>query len=173
MSSILTWQLSVHCFMLNAMDTIGKRIKYARNEQGISQTRLGELCNGLSRSAIAQWEANDTTPTGPNLVDTARILQVSTEWLVYGDEAPENDAVGGPSAARPQAGPTDEDLLKLAMAAALSFVDVNDLSVEPARAAELILEIYRDAKENLADGTHENPIVATAASAKAILRTLK
>ena len=144
------------------MDTLGKRIRQARKRKGLSQSDLGRLCNGLSRSAVAQWEAGLTEPT------VSEVLGVSGHWLVHGGP------MDGPqTAASADSGPVNEELLKLAIAAGLSFLELNRLQVPADRASALFLEIYHDAKENLADGTQENPVTAVTASAKAVLRTLK
>ena len=69
--------------------TLGDRIREARTSADISQESLGEKCD-VSRSAVSQWEKDETIPTGPNLVMAAITLNVSPEYLVFGSEKLDN-----------------------------------------------------------------------------------
>jgi phage repressor protein C with HTH and peptisase S24 domain len=75
--------------------TIGQRIRATRVEHGWSQGQLAQRCR-VSRAAVSQWEADETVPTGPNLVRLSRELAVNGDWLVTGKGAPSDQ---GPIAA--------------------------------------------------------------------------
>lgn len=65
--------------------TIHKRIAEAREKKGLSQGELARRL-GLTRSAISQWEAEGgTRPVGENLLKCAFELDVTPEWLQFGE----------------------------------------------------------------------------------------
>ena len=49
------------------MDTLGERIRQAREAAGLSQDQLGQQCGGMTRAAVSQWEANDTRPAADRI----------------------------------------------------------------------------------------------------------
>ncbi|MDP0588956.1 MAG: helix-turn-helix transcriptional regulator [Candidatus Endonucleobacter bathymodioli] len=59
------------------------RILRSRKEKKLSQQALGDLI-GVSRSALAQWETQMSSPNLDNLRKMAEILEVSFEWLATG-----------------------------------------------------------------------------------------
>jgi len=62
------------------------RIREARKDAELSQLALAERV-GVSRAAVSQWENGDTKGLRPeNLLNTARVLNVRVEWLVFGEE---------------------------------------------------------------------------------------
>ncbi len=63
--------------------TVGERIRAAPKSAGLTQDSLG-LAAGVTGSAVAQWEANKTTITGPNLVAVAAAVGKSCEWVISG-----------------------------------------------------------------------------------------
>jgi transcriptional regulator with XRE-family HTH domain len=63
------------------METLGKAIRTARGLAKMSQAKLGEL-TGVSRSAVAQWELNQTTPETERLGVLARVLQLDMNDLL-------------------------------------------------------------------------------------------
>lgn len=65
--------------------TIGERIRERREALGLSMTALGKLC-GVSRAAVHQWEAGDTSPKRATLPKVAEALKVSLAWLVSGND---------------------------------------------------------------------------------------
>lgn len=72
---------------------IGARIRKARLAAGISQVRLASLL-GVTRSACSQWELQNggTAPRGERLVEIARLLDVSYEWLATGASGGHDDS---------------------------------------------------------------------------------
>ena len=69
--------------------TSGEKIKDLRKKSGMSQEKLAELV-GVSRQAVAKWEAGKSSPATDNLFRLAEILGTTTEYIVsagdiYGD----------------------------------------------------------------------------------------
>jgi len=66
------------------MQTLHSRIRAAREAAGYSHSHIAKAI-GISKQAVGQWEKEDgTIPNGPNLVDLARLLAVSPDWLALG-----------------------------------------------------------------------------------------
>lgn len=63
------------------MINFGQRLKVARGSAGFTQEKLAEKI-GVSRTAIARWECNDSEPKLDNLISIAKNLNVSTDWLL-------------------------------------------------------------------------------------------
>lgn len=85
--------------------TLGQRIRARRDAVGLTQEKLANAC-GVSRAAVAQWEAGVTRPSLDNLVKAAEALDVWLSWLTVGDQSlpatPNPFATSqAPAAARP------------------------------------------------------------------------
>ena len=71
-----------------SMLTIGDRIKQKRIELGFSQKDLAHCIGNVSRAAISLWETGSTKGLKPeNLLNTAKCLGESIEWLVTGKKS--------------------------------------------------------------------------------------
>lgn len=67
--------------------TLGERIKACRQKCGMSQEKVAELA-GVSRQAVAKWEANKSAPSTENLFKLAEIFKTGPELLLdRGDTA--------------------------------------------------------------------------------------
>jgi len=66
-----------------AMDTIGSRIKFARNLRGLTQEDVAKHFK-ISRVSVAQWEGRGNSPEPDKIPELARILTTSTDWLIKG-----------------------------------------------------------------------------------------
>lgn len=66
--------------------SLGGRIRARRKAVGLTQEKLAALC-GVSRAAVAQWEAGVTRPSLDNLVKAAEALEVWLSWLTIGDRS--------------------------------------------------------------------------------------
>jgi transcriptional regulator with XRE-family HTH domain len=64
---------------------IGGRIRTARLDRGLTQDQLASEV-GVSRSAVAQWETSRTGQVTQNLSRIAQALEVSVEYLMYGED---------------------------------------------------------------------------------------
>ena len=60
--------------------TLGQRIRARRDAVGLTQEKLANAC-GVSRAAVAQWEAGVTRPSLDNLVKAAEALDISYQSL--------------------------------------------------------------------------------------------
>lgn len=63
--------------------TLGERIREAREAKDITQQAIGNHLK-ISRSAIAQWESNTTSPSLPTLVELSRLIDSTPEYLAFG-----------------------------------------------------------------------------------------
>lgn len=68
--------------------TLGERILAARKEKNLSQEQLGEAL-GVSRQAISKWESNKANPDITYIIQLAKILGTSTDYLLTGKASPE------------------------------------------------------------------------------------
>jgi transcriptional regulator with XRE-family HTH domain len=66
--------------------TIGSRIKLAREKIGLNQTEVSNLMN-LTRGVCGQWERGLANPATAHLSRLADILGVSFEYLAKGTNA--------------------------------------------------------------------------------------
>lgn len=67
-------------------EIISGRIKDAREVRGITASELARLV-GVTPTAVWNWEKNSITPRRPALEAIAKVLGVTTGFLVYGVEA--------------------------------------------------------------------------------------
>ncbi|USF29786.1 helix-turn-helix transcriptional regulator [Clostridium sp. MD294] len=67
-----------------------ERIKQKRKEKGYTQEKMAELLN-ISYSNYSKIENAIVTPTLERLIDISQILEVSLDYLVYGQQ--NNDEV--------------------------------------------------------------------------------
>ena len=65
----------------NNMLSLGTRIKQARECAGFTQEQLAEII-GVTRTAIARYEAGDIEPRIQKLAAIAETLNVSTDYLL-------------------------------------------------------------------------------------------
>lgn len=63
--------------------TVGQRIRECREAKDITQQVIGTHLK-ISRSAIAQWESDTTSPSLPTLVELARLINTTPEYLAFG-----------------------------------------------------------------------------------------
>jgi transcriptional regulator with XRE-family HTH domain len=64
---------------------IGIRVRATRRDRGLTQDELADKV-GVSRSAVAQWETGRTGQVTGNLSRIADALEVSVEYLMYGED---------------------------------------------------------------------------------------
>ena len=74
----------VKCRIMNP-ETFGQRVRQRRKALELKQWELGQRC-GVSESAVSQWESGGIAEVkGVTLNRLARALQVSVDWLLYGE----------------------------------------------------------------------------------------
>lgn len=71
--------------------TIHQRIKQRREDLGMSMTELTVLTGLGAWQTVQQWENGATAPSRANLPAVAKALNVTTQWLMAG-----NDEVADP-----------------------------------------------------------------------------
>lgn len=64
------------------MINIGENIVIARKKLKMTQAVLADMMN-VSYQAVSSWERDENIPDTYNLIELARILNVSLDWLVY------------------------------------------------------------------------------------------
>ncbi len=63
-------------------ETFATRLKYLREEKGLSQSQLSRKLNGtISQAAISAWELNQRIPTLDYLFILADFFDVSLDYL--------------------------------------------------------------------------------------------
>lgn len=68
------------------METIGKRIRRLRLARGFArQSDLGDLI-GIKQATMSGIESKDQDFSGRDLLNFARVLQVSPEYIIFGGE---------------------------------------------------------------------------------------
>lgn len=91
-ASILNDGAGKLAYMSDTTQTIGERIREARQTYQVSQGTLAKRV-GVSASAVSQWESGDVRGLKPaNLLATARALGINIQWLVYGSGRMHSDA---------------------------------------------------------------------------------
>lgn len=68
------------------METVGKRVRFARQECGFTMKQLHDL-TGLSTGNISDIENDRNTPSVASLIPLSRALKRSLDWLLTGEEA--------------------------------------------------------------------------------------
>lgn len=63
--------------------TLGSRLRQLRRLLGLTQEKIAELCE-VSKSAVSQWESNDTRPELENLLRLRSAHAFSLDWLLTG-----------------------------------------------------------------------------------------
>ena len=71
--------------------SLGERIALARKQAGLSQEQLGEKL-GVSRQAVSKWESGQTNPDVAYVAQMCRLMGVSSDWLLLGEERARSDA---------------------------------------------------------------------------------
>lgn len=71
--------------MLNNMEEIGKRIKACREEKGIKQQVLASKAK-MDVASLSRYENGKQTPNLESFVSIAQVLNVSTDYLLFGNE---------------------------------------------------------------------------------------
>lgn len=75
------------------MNTVGKRVRFARQECGFTMKQLHDL-TGLSTGNISDIENERNAPSVASLIPLSRALNRSLDWLLTGEEpdAPKSES---------------------------------------------------------------------------------
>lgn len=79
------------------VETFGKRLREKRLERRLTQSDVAKKV-GVKRSAVSQWEADETQPKGKNLTVLCQILNCDINWLQTGKSREKDDLMDGLSA---------------------------------------------------------------------------
>lgn len=66
---------------------LGEKILSARKKAGLSQVDLADAL-GVSRQSVSKWETGEANPEIGKLPELARLLDVSTDWLLSEEDEP-------------------------------------------------------------------------------------
>lgn len=76
----------------------GARLVALRTAKGISQIELANYLGYKSDSTISKWEAGASIPTGGKLVEIAKLLETTTDYILFGNSnivSGDNNGVNG------------------------------------------------------------------------------
>lgn len=73
------------------MSTIHERIKKLREKSGLSMEALAALLSLKSWQTIQQWENGKTAPKRSRVDDVARVLNTTSEYILFGDAQAQAD----------------------------------------------------------------------------------
>ena len=79
---------------VETLDTLGERIRYAREVARLTQDEIAQHFN-IRRVSVTQWEMNNPRPALERIGELAALLNTSSEWLVERKGYP---PVGNPEA---------------------------------------------------------------------------
>lgn len=68
------------------METFGQRLQQARNKKKMTQTALAYQVEVSSQKIISNWENGVAKPEMDTLILVSKILEVSIDWLLTGEE---------------------------------------------------------------------------------------
>jgi len=72
---------SKYKYMQDSLELLGKRIKFLREERGLSQEKFAEQC-GFDRTYISLIERGKRNPSYTNLLKVAQGLEISISELL-------------------------------------------------------------------------------------------
>lgn len=79
----------------------GARLESLRNSKRMSQIELAKLLGYKSDSTISKWENGASVPSGGKLVELAKALETTTDYILFGNSNAilgDNNGVNGLSA---------------------------------------------------------------------------
>jgi transcriptional regulator with XRE-family HTH domain len=81
-------------FQIMNPQTLGERIRQARENRKLTQKQLGAFV-GKSESAVCQWESGGIREIkAPTMMRLAEVLRVSMDWLMSGEAEKPSTACG-------------------------------------------------------------------------------
>ncbi|MEA9438677.1 LexA family protein [Aeromonas hydrophila] len=67
------------------VESVGDRIRRLRKSLGLTQVKLAAML-GIKAPSVVQWESDKTNLSGENLLNAAKILGVTPEYILHGGE---------------------------------------------------------------------------------------
>ena len=71
------------------MDSFGKRLRWLRQQQKLTQTQVAEATS-ITRGNICNYELDKFIPTGENLIRLSTFFKVPIDWLLTGNQSGNN-----------------------------------------------------------------------------------
>ena len=65
---------------------IGQRLKNLRLKNGLEQSELADKMGYKSFTTISKWESGTNLPNGRKLVTLAKLLNTTSDYILYGDD---------------------------------------------------------------------------------------
>lgn len=84
------WQRQNHEVEEKLSETFGTRLRKARDAKHLTLNQVATVLGMDGHQAIANWEHGYNFPGCENLVEVARLYQVSIDWLVWGTDVSDN-----------------------------------------------------------------------------------
>lgn len=69
------------------IDTLGSRIRYAREQKGLTQLDIARFFD-IQRVSVTQWESDTTKPALSRIQQLAELLGTTSAWLLEGKGEP-------------------------------------------------------------------------------------
>ena len=79
---------------------VGNRIKQMRKQRNMTQSRLAEVLDYTNERQLQRIENGETGCTVDKLMEIAQILNISTDYLLFGIESPEDEILAEKSAGK-------------------------------------------------------------------------
>lgn len=76
------------------INTFGTRLREKRNERQLTQAAIASKI-GVKRSAVSQWESDETQPKGKNLTKLCKILDCDIDWIQNGKSKNKSSIMDG------------------------------------------------------------------------------
>lgn len=78
------------CTYLFYMDSFGQRLKYKREEKGLTQQQLADLLGKGNKTVISSWEKDKNEPSFSDLRNLAVHLNTTVSYLIDSTPEPSN-----------------------------------------------------------------------------------
>ena len=120
------------------MSTIGERVKKSRQEEGLTQTQLGEIL-GMTKSNVSDYERNKANPPIKVLMKISDLCKIDFEWLATGrgDKAPRTESDDR------AVFKLNKKLFKGCLTAVLKLVQKYELNYSSGEIADVTIALYK------------------------------
>lgn len=140
------------------------RLRQARKARGLTLEGLaGRMVPPVTRGTVSHWESGRTKPKRDNMIQLARVLGVTAEWL-FGDAEAGAGGINVEPVLR-------RDLLARVEIALESYLQAHVLAMAPADRWEAVESIYQWAED--AEREHGGPVPIKIESVRAFLRRVR
>jgi transcriptional regulator with XRE-family HTH domain len=138
---------------MTSYQEIGGRIRAARDKVGLKGHELGLIINA-DKQTVSNYETGKTKPPAHILGQIAEACHTTTDWLITGKETkapsqttPFDNGQLSESSTSQQNGP-DLALTKQVIEAVMEHLQSNQLTMPPAKIADLVEVLYEEISES-------------------------